>query len=93
MRLTNPTDQNYVKRLLPDTVSNITENLPSLEKQEAIVIGDAIALPTLICVDNIENKPTSADIDVLTHWQMDWHDVNFIPIIQRLQKHKVNRKI
>lgn len=86
MRLTNPADQNYVKRLLPDTVSNITENLPSLEKQEAIIIGDAITLPTLVCIDTIENKPKSIDVDVLTEWQKDWYDLNFGPIIQKLQK-------
>ena len=86
MRLTNPADQNYVKRLLPDTVSNITENLPSLEKQEAIIIGEAITLPTLVCIDNIENKPKSIDVDVLTEWQKDWFELDFGPIIQKLQK-------
>jgi ABC-type dipeptide/oligopeptide/nickel transport system ATPase component len=86
MRLTNPTDQNYVKRLLPDTVSNITENLPSLEKQEAIIIGDAITLPTLVCIDSIEKKPKSIDIDVLAEWQKDWYELDFTPIIQKLQK-------
>lgn len=86
MRLTNPADQNYVKRLLPDTVSNITENLPSLEKQEAIIIGDAITLPTLVCIDSIEKKPKSIDIDVLTEWQKDWYELDFTPIIQKLQK-------
>jgi len=86
MRLTNPADQNYVKRLLPDTVSNITDNLPSLEKQEALIIGDAITLPTLVRIDNIEKKPKSIDIDVLTEWQKDWYNLDFNPIIQKLQK-------
>lgn len=86
MRLTNPADQNYVKRLLPDTVSNITENLPSLEKQEAIIIGDAITLPTLVCIDNIENKPKSIDVDVLTEWQKDWHDFDLSLITGKMQR-------
>lgn len=86
MRLTNPTDQNYVKRLLPDTVSNIIENLPTLEKQEAIIIGDAITLPTLVCIDKIENKPKSIDINVLTEWRKNWYELDFKPIIQKLQR-------
>lgn len=90
MRLTNPADQNYVKRLLPDTISNITESLPSLEKQEAIIIGDSITLPTLVCIDNIKNKPKSVDVDVLTEWQKDWYDLNFTPIIEKIQKLDVN---
>lgn len=88
MRLTNPADQNYVKRLLPDTVSNITENLPSLEKQEALLIGDAITIPTLVKIDRIEQTPKSIDVDVLTQWQKDWYDLEFKPIIDALQKKK-----
>jgi len=86
MRLTNPADQNYIKRLLPDTVSNIIENLPSLEKQEAIIIGDAITLPTIVHIDSIEQKPKSIDIDVLTEWQKDWHDLDFLPILRKMQR-------
>jgi len=38
MRLTNPSDQSYVTRLLPDTISNVTDNLPALAEREAILI-------------------------------------------------------
>lgn len=86
MRLTNPADQNYVKRLLPDTISNITDNLPTLEKQEAIIIGDAITIPTLIKIDAINNKPTSVDINVLTEWKKDWCEIEFNEIINLLQR-------
>lgn len=89
MRLTNPADQNYVKRLLPDTVSNITDNLPSLEKREALLIGDAITIPTLVKIDKIEQTPKSIDVDVLTQWQKDWYDLEFKPIIDALQKRKM----
>lgn len=30
MRLTNPDDQNYIKRLLPDTLGNMIDILPLL---------------------------------------------------------------
>jgi DNA helicase HerA-like ATPase len=86
MRLTNPSDQNYVKRLLPDTISNIIDNLPILEKQEAILIGDAITIPTLIKIDAINDKPTSIDINVLTEWKKDWHEAEFHKIIHLLQR-------
>ena len=45
MRLTNPDDQNYVKRLRPDTLGDITSTLPILKSVEALLIGEAIALP------------------------------------------------
>ena len=42
MRLTNPDDQSYVKRLLPDTLGNIIDGIPALEQGEAILIGDSV---------------------------------------------------
>jgi len=86
MRLTNPSDQNYVKKLLPDTISDLTESLPTLEKQEAIIIGDAIIIPTLVKIDIINNKPKSIDINVLTEWKKDWYNFEFKPIIDEMQK-------
>ena len=86
MRLTNPSDQNYVTRLLPDTISNVTDNLPALEAREAIIIGDAVNVPALIMIDNIEQKPSSEDVLVLREWRKDWHDVAFPNLIQRIQK-------
>ena len=85
MRLTNPTDQNYIRRLLPDSVSVITESLPALEKQEALVIGDAIALPTIIKVDSIDRKPDSADVRFRQEWQKDWYEVAFKDLLDSMQ--------
>ncbi|OKX84270.1 ATP-binding protein [Corynebacterium glutamicum] len=73
MRLTNPTDQNYVRRLLPDDVGAITGSLATLEQREALVLGDAIALPSLISVDEITNLPTSSDVAFHSEWQKDWY--------------------
>lgn len=39
MRLTNPSDQSYVARLLPDTLGNLCDKLPTLGAGEALLIG------------------------------------------------------
>ena len=39
MRLTNPDDQNYVKRLLPDALGSMTDTLSTLKSGEALLIG------------------------------------------------------
>lgn len=85
MRLTNPTDQNYIRRLLPDSVSAITDSLPALEKQEALVIGDSIAMPTILKVDDIEDRPDSADVHFHQEWQKDWYDVVFKTLLDSMQ--------
>ncbi|WP_081643026.1 ATP-binding protein [Nocardiopsis sp. CNS-639] len=85
MRLTNPIDQNYVKRLIPDSLSAITDSLPSLEQQEAIVIGDSVNLPTILKVDQVINRPDSQDINFHTEWKEDWLEVAMSNIVERWQ--------
>jgi hypothetical protein len=85
MRLTNPTDQRYVRRLLPDDLSAITESLPSLERQEVILIGDAVSVPSLVHVDEITDRPDSHDIAFHTEWKLDWLDVDMSAALKRWQ--------
>jgi hypothetical protein len=81
--LTNPTDQRYVKRLLPDNLSAITDSLASLEQREAIVIGDSAALPSLMRVNEITDKPRSNDVKFHTEWKKDWFKEAFDGVIER----------
>lgn len=83
MRLTNPADQQYVKRLLPDDLSAITSTLPSLERQEAIIIGDSVSVPSIVKVDDITDLPNSNDIDFHTEWKKDWLEVAMPGIIEK----------
>jgi DNA helicase HerA-like ATPase len=83
MRLTNPTDQRYVKRLLPDNLAAITDSLASLEQREAILIGDAVALPSLTQIDTIINKPASNDVRFRHEWKKDWLSEAFDGVIER----------
>ncbi len=86
MRLTNPTDQQYVKRLMPDSVSAITETLPILERQEALLIGDSIPIPTIVRIMDLVDKPASDDIAFRTEWNKDWVDTTFAGIIKRMTR-------
>lgn len=85
MRLTNPTDQQYVKRLMPDSVSAITDTLPVLERREALIIGDSIPVPTIVKIKELTDKPDSNDIEFNTEWKKDWQVVAFEQIVKRLK--------
>ncbi|MER1859813.1 ATP-binding protein, partial [Proteus mirabilis] len=61
MRLTNPDDQNYIRRILPDTFGNLTSNLSSLQTGEALLMGDATILPSLVKIDITSKPPSSSD--------------------------------
>jgi uncharacterized protein len=86
MRLTNPADQQYVKRLMPDNVSAITDSLPVLERQEALILGDSITIPTIVKIKELTEKPASNDIDFYTEWKKDWISFAFEGFIKKLLK-------
>ena len=68
MRLTNPDDQNVIKRLFPDNLGGFAELLPILDIGECLVVGDACLLPSRVKVLAPKIKPTSATIDTWTEW-------------------------
>ncbi|WP_299782723.1 ATP-binding protein [uncultured Formosa sp.] len=76
MRLTNPIDQNYVKRLLPDTLGNLTDKLPSLQAGEGLLIGEAVILPSIIRVDECSLPPSSNDIPYWELWKEEWKEAD-----------------
>ncbi len=77
MRLTNPDDQSYVRRLLPDTLGNLTEGMPALEQGEALLIGDAVIMPCVVYVEKCDPEPSSSDVKYLTLWKAEWNKIDF----------------
>jgi len=83
MRLTNPDDQNYVRRILPDTFGSLTSNLSSLQTGEALLMGDASVLPSLVKIDQTANPPSSKDIPYLDIWAGQWETFDFAGFSQK----------
>ncbi len=88
MRLNNPDDQNYVKKLLPEAVVSYGDALASLEKREALVVGDAIATPTIAKIMDTNPTPKSDDINFYQEWKEDWRNVTFDSILKSINKEK-----
>jgi len=86
MRLTNPDDQNYVKKLLPDTLGPLTQSLPILQAGEALLIGESSVMPSLVRIDPCDPSPSSSDIQYLDEWKKEWLAIDFDPIIDAWQK-------
>lgn len=76
LRLTNPTDQNYVKRLLPDTMGNLVDRMPTLRAGESLLIGDAVVIPSVVQIDMCDPTPASTDIPYWQLWQEEWHNLD-----------------
>lgn len=78
MRLTNPNDQGYVKKLLPDTLGNLIEKLPSLSAGEALLIGESIVMPSVVQIDECKDYPPSSnDIPYWDLWKDEWKKLDF----------------
>jgi hypothetical protein len=68
LRLTNETDQGVIKRLMPDSLAGLTSILPLLDTGEALLLGDAILLPSRIKLDIPKIPPDSATRDFWKEW-------------------------
>lgn len=86
MRLTNPNDQGYVKKLLPDTLGNLVDKMPNLKTGEALLIGDSITLPSIVQIYECKEKPSSSDIPYLELWKKEWKDLD----INKIEKEWCN---
>jgi hypothetical protein len=68
LRLSNPQDQQVVHSMMPDSLSSLTSVLPILDTGEAIILGDAVLLPSRIKLNEPNLKPSSATKDFWKDW-------------------------
>lgn len=78
LRLTNDTDQAVIKRLMPDSLAGLTSILPLLDTGEALMLGDAVLLPSRIKLDKPTIAPDSATRDFWKDWGTQAPDVDAI---------------
>jgi DNA helicase HerA-like ATPase len=74
MRLTNDMDQAVVRRFVSESLSGLVEGLPLLDVGEALVLGDAMLLPTRVRLAKPKIEPASATKDFWTLWGSDEPD-------------------
>jgi energy-coupling factor transporter ATP-binding protein EcfA2 len=83
MRLTNPDDQSFVRKLVPDSLAGLMDMLPSLRTGEALILGDCVALPTRTLIDCPAPKPMSSDVVYSKWWGEGIHDMDVDRIVRR----------
>jgi len=83
MRLTNPDDQAYIRKLVPDSLSGLMDMLPSLRTGEALILGDCVALPTRVMIDCPDPKPMSSDVEFAKWWTTGIQDMDVDRIVRR----------
>ena len=71
LRVTNDSDREHVKAILPDSMAGLTKMLSGLRRREAVFAGQATMLPSRILISELspEQLPKSNDIDFDKGWQ------------------------
>ena len=91
LRITNESDRNHVRNILPDSLDGLTKMLSGLRRQEAIFVGQAATLPSRVMVRHLNESqlPASHDIDFVKGWQaelMTGSELNDIALRWRYQR-------
>lgn len=83
MRMTNPDDQEYVRRMMPEGEQGLAATLSSLRRGEALMVGEAAPLPTRLQVYPPDPTPISGDIPVAEKWSNGPADLDIGAIVER----------
>lgn len=69
LRLSNSDDQGRVKSTVPDSLAGLMDLLPALRTGEALVLGEAVQIPSRIRLPLIEPRPKSDDPEPAKRWK------------------------
>lgn len=83
LRITNPDDQAYVRSLVPESEGDLVSVLAGLGRGEALVLGEAVPLPTRLQFDKPHPTPNSDDVDFYKKWRDGPTDLDVDVIVKR----------
>ena len=83
LRVTNPDDQAYIRKLVPESEGDLVSVLAGLGRGEALVLGEAVPLPTRLKFDKPSPTPNSDDIDFYNNWKDGPEDLDVDAIVKR----------
>lgn len=92
LRLTNGDDQSTVRKLMPESLDGLLDSLPIMDIGEALVVGDAVLLPSRIKVSEPSEKPCSSTINFWTEWQDKCPEPDFDRAIENMRRQGRNWK-
>jgi len=86
LRLTNGDDQNTVRRLMPESLEGLMDTLPILDIGEALVVGDAVLLPSRIKIHAPQERPLSATIEFWDEWSEEPSTPDFAKAVENMRR-------
>lgn len=71
LRLSNSQDQAIVSATMPDNLGSLSDLLPSLRTGEAIIVGEAVKIPSRVRLPLITPRPDSSDPEPAKQWKIE----------------------
>ncbi|HCW08626.1 MAG TPA: DUF853 domain-containing protein [Cytophagales bacterium] len=92
LRLSNSEDQSIIGAAMPDNLGSLSELLPSLRTGEAIIVGEAVKIPSRVRLPLIDPRPDSKDPEPSKLWREDAvKDPEFKKAVQNWRKQKIEK--
>lgn len=90
LRLTNSGDQSIVKSSAPDNLNSLIDLLPALRTGEAIIVGEAIKIPSRVRIKLNNPRPTSDDPKLVEAWKKahPTDNENYKSVVTKLRQQK-----
>ena len=88
MRLTNPDDQRAIQRASEAISAELLSDLPSLNKGEAIVLGQLTRVPVMVRITGRTSAEGGSDIDIVEALKRARQDVSSGHIAEKLRHQK-----
>jgi hypothetical protein len=90
LRLTNSGDQSIVKSSAPDNLNSLIDLLPALRTGEAIIVGEAIKIPSRVRIKLNNPRPTSDDPKLVEAWKKahPTDKENYKSVVTKLRQQK-----
>ena len=83
LRLTNSSDQSIVKSMAPDNMNS----LPSLRIGEAVIVGEAINIPTRVRLPLQSPRPDSSDPELVSAWMREYNsDDDYKMVVTKIRE-------
>lgn len=90
LRLTNSSDQSIVKSSAPDNLNSLIDLLPALRTGEAIIVGEAIKIPSRVRIKLNNPRPTSDDPKLVEAWKKSHPEngENYKTVVTKIRQQK-----
>ena len=86
LRITNPSDQSYIRSLVPEAEQDLVNILAGLGRGEVMALGEAVPLPMRFRFYEPDPTPNSDDIDFYTQWKTGPDDIDVDGIVDNWRR-------